>query len=148
MAFASESFANAGMVSKLDGAGKRILVIDDDLAIRVLLQAVLRRMKFEVELAEDGAVGLDKVRKDGTFDLVLLDLMMPRLNGYEFIEKISEEMPDRRPHIIVFTAAGKRGVEKIPANAVCNSILKPFDLEKFVEMIRDCIADDHETGSV
>ena len=134
------------MVSKLDGAGKRILVIDDDLAIRVLLQAVLRRMKFEVELAEDGAVGLDKVHRNGKFDLILLDLMMPRLNGYEFIEKISEEMPEGRPHIIVFTAAGKRGVEKIPANAVCNSILKPFDLEKFIEMIRDCIGDGHQTG--
>src|SRR5881409_964897 len=145
MAFASDSLANAGMVSKLDGSGKRILVIDDDLAIRVLLQAVLRRMKFDVELAEDGAVGLDKVHKNGKFDLILLDLMMPRLNGYEFIEKIGDEMTDGRPHIIVFTAAGKRGVEKIPANAVCNSILKPFDLEKFVEMIRDCIADDHET---
>src|SRR5690349_14819009 len=106
----------SGMVSKLDGAGKRILVIDDDLAIRVLLQAVLRRMKFDVELAEDGAVGLEKVHKSSSkFDLILLDLMMPRLNGYEFIEKISEEMPDGgRPHIIVFTAAGKRGVEKIP----------------------------------
>src|SRR5213596_3088317 len=113
-------------VGKLDGTGHKILVIDDDLAIRVLLQAVLRRMKFDVELAEDGGVGLDKVRRNGTFDLVLLDLMMPRLNGYEFIEKIAEEMPEgRRPHIIVFTAAGKRGVEKIPANAVCNSILKP-----------------------
>jgi len=134
------------MVSKLDGAGKRILVIDDDLAIRVLLQAVLRRMKFDVELAEDGAVGLDKVHRNGKFDLILLDLMMPRLNGYEFIEKISEEMPEGRPHIIVFTAAGKRGVEKIPANAVCNSILKPFDLEKFIEMIRDCIGDGHQTG--
>jgi CheY-like chemotaxis protein len=135
-----------GMASKLDGTGKKILVIDDDLAIRVLLQAVLRRMKFEVELAEDGAVGLEKVRRNGTFDLVLLDLMMPRLNGYEFIEKITQEMPDARPHIIVFTAAGKRGVEKIPANAVCNSILKPFDLEKFIEMIRDCIDQNHPTG--
>ena len=149
MAFALGTPANAaGMVSRLDGAGKRILVIDDDLAIRVLLQAVLRRMKFDVELAEDGAAGLEKVHKNGKFDLILLDLMMPRLNGYEFIERISQEMPTGRPHIIVFTAAGKRGVEKIPANAVCNSILKPFDLEKFVEMIRDCIADDHETGSV
>src|SRR5438094_9664124 len=109
MGFASQPDASAGMVSKLDGAGKRILVIDDDLAIRVLLQAVLRRMKFEVELAEDGAVGLEKVRKNGGFDLILLDLMMPRLNGYEFIEKITEEMPTNRPHIIVFTAAGKRG---------------------------------------
>src|SRR5262245_699392 len=134
------------MTSKLDGTGHKILVIDDDLAIRVLLQAVLRRMKFEVELAEDGAVGLEKVRKNGSFDLILLDLMMPRLNGYEFIERIGQEMPDKRPHIIVFTAAGKRGVEKIPPNAVCNSILKPFDLEKFIEMISDCIGHNHETG--
>jgi len=133
-----------GMVTRLDGTGKKILVIDDDLAIRVLLQAVLRRMKFEVELAEDGAMGLERVRQNGTFDLILLDLMMPRLNGYEFIEKITEEMPGNRPHIIVFTAAGKRGVEKIPANAVCNSILKPFDLEKFVEMISDCIGRSHQ----
>lgn len=135
------------MVSRLDGTGIKILVIDDDLAIRVLLQAVLRRMKFEVELAEDGAVGLEKVRRNGTFDLILLDLMMPRLNGYEFIEKITEEMPEKRPHIIVFTAAGKRGVEKIPTHAVCNSILKPFDLEKFIQMIKDCVSRNHEPSS-
>src|SRR5882672_3217042 len=55
-------------VSKLDGSGKRILVIDDDLAIRVLLQAVLRRMNFAVELAEDGAAGLDKLQTNGTVD--------------------------------------------------------------------------------
>jgi CheY-like chemotaxis protein len=130
-------------VGKLDGSGRRILVIDDDLAIRVLLQAVLKRMKFDVELAEDGAVGLEKVRQNGGFDLILLDLMMPRLNGYEFIEKIGESYPEHRPHIVVFTAAGKRGVEKIPPDAVCNSILKPFDLDKFIEIISDCIANVH-----
>jgi len=130
-------------VAKLDGSGRRILVIDDDLAIRVLLQAVLRRMKFDVELAEDGAVGLEKVQQNGGFDLILLDLMMPRLNGYEFIEKIGESYPEHRPHIVVFTAAGKRGVEKIPPDAVCNSILKPFDLDKFIEIISDCIENVH-----
>lgn len=130
-------------VGKIDGSGRRILVIDDDLAIRVLLQAVLKRMKFEVELAEDGAVGLEKLRNGGPFDLVLLDLMMPRVNGYEFIERIGQEFPHNRPHIIVFTAAGKRGVDKIPAEAVCNSILKPFDLEKFIEMIGDCLRGSH-----
>ena len=132
-------------VSKIDGSGRRILVIDDDLAIRVLLQAVPRRMKFDVELAEDGAVGLEKVQQNGGFDLILLDLMMPRLNGYEFIEKITETYPQKRPHIVVFTAAGKRGVEKIPAEAVCNSILKPFDLDKFIEIISDCITQTHST---
>lgn len=132
------------MVSKLDGSGRKILVIDDDLAIRVLLQAVLKRMRFEVELAEDGAAGLEKVRRgEGSYDLILLDLMMPRLNGYEFIERVHSEFPDNHTHIIVFTAAGKRGVEKIPDGAVCNSILKPFDLEKFIEMIRECLNGSH-----
>lgn len=130
-------------VGKIDGSGRRILVIDDDLAIRVLLQAVLKRMKFDVELAEDGQVGLDKLRSDGHFDLILLDLMMPRVNGYEFIERIGDVLPDGRPHIIVFTAAGKRGVDKIPQDAVCNSILKPFDLDKFIDVIADCLDGSH-----
>ena len=134
-------------VQKLDGTGRRILVIDDDLAIRVLLQAVLKRMKFDVELAEDGAAGLERLKKAPEFDLILLDLMMPRLNGYEFIEKIGQSFPDDRPHIVVFTAAGKRGVDKIPPDAVCNSILKPFDLDTFIEIIAECVNHAHPTHS-
>jgi CheY-like chemotaxis protein len=132
------------MVSKIDGNGRKILVVDDDLAIRVLLQAVLKRMKFDVTLAEDGLVGLEKLKGDGKVDLILLDLMMPKVNGYEFMDKIKADYPDgRRPHIVVFTAAGKRGVDKIPPNTVCNAILKPFDLEKFLEMISECLTETH-----
>jgi CheY-like chemotaxis protein len=134
-------------VQKLDGSGRKILVIDDDLAIRVLLQAVLRRMKFDVELAEDGAAGLEKLQTNGSYDLILLDLMMPRLNGYEFIEQIGLIHPEHRPHIIVFTAAGKRGVDKIPPNSVCNSILKPFDLDTFIEIISECLHRLHPTAA-
>jgi len=135
------------MASKtIDGSGRKILVIDDDLAIRVLLQAVLKRLKFDVELAEDGAAGLEKLKHNGAFDLILLDLMMPKVNGYEFIDKVASEYPDMRPHIVVFTAAGKRGVEKIRPTSVCNSILKPFDLEKFIEMITDCLDRTHQTS--
>ena len=132
-------------VHKLDGTGRRILVIDDDLAIRVLLQAVLKRMKFEVELAEDGAAGLEALQRDSGYDLILLDLMMPRLNGYEFIEQIDRRHGENRPHIVVFTAAGKRGVDKIPAHSVCNSILKPFDLDTFIDIIGDCLNRLHST---
>ena len=133
-------------VQKLDGTGRRILVIDDDLAIRVLLQAVLKRMKFDVELAEDGAAGLERLQREPGFDLILLDLMMPRLTGYEFIEEITQRHPEQRPHIIVFTAAGKRGVDKIPANSVCNSILKPFDLDTFIGIIGECLNRVHATA--
>lgn len=134
-------------VHKLDGSGRRILVIDDDLAIRVLLQAVLRRMRFDVSLAEDGAAGLETLASAGPFDLILLDLMMPRLNGYEFIEQVGKRYPGDRPHIIVFTAAGRRGVEKIPANSVCSSILKPFDLDTFIGIIGECLAGEHAKGA-
>jgi CheY-like chemotaxis protein len=140
-------------VGKLDGTGRKILVIDDDLAIRVLLQAVLRRMKFDVELAEDGAAGLERLahhgdgkQGDGKFDLILLDLMMPRLNGYEFIEQIDKRFSEDKPHIIVFTAAGKRGVDKIPSDTICNSILKPFDLDRFIDVIAECINGDHDVN--
>jgi DNA-binding response OmpR family regulator len=126
-----------------DGTGQRILVIDDDIAIRVLLQAVLKRMNFDVDLAEDGAAGLEKV-KHTSYDLILLDLMMPRVNGYEFLDRLDRENYDPRPHIIVFTAAGQRGVDKLPPNSVCNTILKPFDLEIFVSLIERCLAGHHK----
>lgn len=130
---------------KIEGAGRRILVVDDDLAIRVLLQAVLKRMNFSVDLAEDGQAGLDKLAKEH-FELVLLDLMMPRVNGYEFIARVSEAAM-AKPHIIVFTAAGQRGVDKIPQGAICNSILKPFDLEKFIDMISECFSGAHPSAA-
>lgn len=133
-------------VPKINGEGKRILVVDDDLAIRVLLHAVLKRLNFSVDLAEDGQSGLDKVAAN-PYDLVLLDLMMPRVNGYEFIDQMKNRDMVRKPHIIVFTAAGQRGVEKIPPNSVCNSILKPFDLEKFLEMINGCFREGHSPAA-
>lgn len=131
---------------RIDGTGRRILVVDDDLAIRVLLQAVLKRLNFSVELAEDGEAGLAKLARED-FELILLDLMMPRVNGYEFIARVQESHNSPKPHIIVFTAAGQRGVDKIPANTICNSILKPFDLEKFIEMISECFSGAHVPAS-
>lgn len=125
--------------ASFDGEGRKILVIDDDVAIRVLLHAVLKRMNLEVDLAEDGQDGLARLN-EGRYDLVLLDLMMPRMNGYEFLDHVSKNSTSR-PHIIVFTAAGKRGVDKIPPGKICASILKPFDLETFVELIRRCMDD-------
>lgn len=133
---------------KINGAGRRILVVDDDLAIRVLLQAVLTRMGFVVDLAEDGELGLARLEElHSELDLVLLDLMMPKVNGYEFLQQVSDVCGEQRPHIIVFTAAAQRGLDKIPPGAVCNSILKPFDLETFIELIGECVSKQHPVAS-
>ncbi|HVT45287.1 MAG TPA: response regulator [Thermoanaerobaculia bacterium] len=130
---------------ELNGRGRRILVVDDDLAIRILLQAVLRRLQFDVDLAEDGERGLQLFQKNSSYALILLDLMMPRLNGYEFLERIDRAFGDSHPHIVVFTAAGERGVRKIPPGRVCTSILKPFDLEKFLALVSECVLERHSS---
>jgi DNA-binding response OmpR family regulator len=131
---------------KIDGSGRRILVIDDDLAIRVLLEAVLTRVKFQVATAADGEAGLSML--DGnSYDLILLDLMMPKIDGYEFLRRVHEQKTGEKPHIIVFTAAGQRGIDKIPPDTVCASILKPFDLETFLELIESCLR-GHERAAI
>lgn len=123
---------------------QKVLVVDDDVAIRVLLETVLTRINLKVAVAEDGEVALEKLRM-ADFDLVLLDLMMPKINGYDFLERLHEETEaSRLPHIIVFTAAGKRGAEKIPPNRICQAVLKPFDLRAFIEMIGRCLNGGHE----
>jgi len=130
----------------------KILVVDDEQPIVQLMQFILEKVGHEVWTSYNGAEALEtlgvqpKNEKAPLPDLILLDLMMPRVNGYEFIEQIGETYAGRRPHIVVFTAAGKRGVDKIPASAVCNAILKPFDLDKFIEIIADCLDKSHTTN--
>ena len=102
-------------------------------------------MDFVVDLAEDGELGLRRVREQA-YDLVLLDLMMPNVNGYEFLKSLSD-VRSPRPHIIVFTAAGRRGVERIPSQSICSSILKPFDLERFIDLITECVEERHIPAS-
>ncbi|HEY5611371.1 MAG TPA: response regulator, partial [Thermoanaerobaculia bacterium] len=99
---------------------------------------------FEVDLAEDGAVGLD-LYQTRDYYLVFLDLMMPRVNGYAFLERVNSAGPrNRKSHIIIFTAAGNRGIERVPEGAVCSAILKPFDLDQFLELVNRCLDGQHE----
>jgi hypothetical protein len=71
---------------------------------------------------------------------------MPRLNGYEFIEEVHARLAEI-PHIIVFTAAGKRGVAKLAPGSICQSILKPFDLDTFLAMTAQCLQQEHARPS-
>jgi CheY-like chemotaxis protein/anti-sigma regulatory factor (Ser/Thr protein kinase) len=69
---------------------KRILVVEDDRATRYLLSSSLKAAGYEVSTAGDGLLGLRQLRKQ-SFDLVLLDVWMPRLNGLELLAKMREE---------------------------------------------------------
>jgi DNA-binding response OmpR family regulator len=70
--------------------GQRILLVEDDSSIVIGLRMNLEREGYEVELAEDGDTALELVR-EGEFDLVLLDVMLPKRNGYEVLDALRKE---------------------------------------------------------
>jgi DNA-binding response OmpR family regulator len=70
--------------------GQRILLVEDDSSIVIGLRMNLEREGYEVELAEDGDTALERVR-EGDFDLVLLDVMLPKRNGYEVLDALRKE---------------------------------------------------------
>jgi CheY-like chemotaxis protein len=120
-------------VTKSDeGAGLHVLVADDDPAIRMLVQRVLVRQGYEVWTATDGAdaiVQLDQKR----FDLLVLDLMMPRVDGIGVIAYL-QKRGTTTPPILVMTAAAPDVLRRLPHDRIAKIITKPFDLE---ELLRD-----------
>lgn len=116
---------------------KRILVVDDDEAIRTLLFTILSRSGHCVDEAIDGADALDRLRQC-RYALVLLDLMMPRVNGWEVLEAITKTPPGDRPVIIVMTA----GIEphNLRSDMVAGSIRKPFDVSVLLDAVTACLA--------
>ena len=82
---------------------KKILLIEDDIAIRALYARVLKDQGYEVEEAGDGQLGFEKM-KEGGYDLVLLDVMLPKLDGLGILAKLKNE-PSIKPNkaIVIVT---------------------------------------------
>src|SRR5215213_8437187 len=105
---------------------KRILIVDDDGAIRALLLTILKRRKLKVDTARNGAEALERCM-NCRYAVVLLDLMMPLMSGYEFLEKIAERPREERPTILVLTAGAYP--RNLNPEVVAGSVRKPFDIE-------------------
>jgi len=115
----------------------KVLIVEDDNAIRTLMMAALRREPLEVHTAPDGLAALEHVRVHD-YAIILLDLMMPRVNGYEFLESFSAIRPDATSVVIVMTAFDATAVKRLGGLRVQAILHKPFDVERVVEMVRDC----------
>ncbi len=114
---------------------KRILVVDDDAAIRSLLLTILRRRGLAVDTARNGAEALEKLRR---CTYALLDLMMPVASGWEVLERLAGMDSNRRPVVIVLTAGTEpRGVNP---EFVVGSIRKPFDVPLLRDMVDGCLS--------
>jgi CheY-like chemotaxis protein len=111
---------------------RRVLVVDDDEAIRKLIAAILRRRGIAVDNVANGEEALKKLGEQ-SYDLMLLDLMMPRVDGYTVIERVREQ---KIPiEIVVVTAAGASQVNAIDRSMVRAVISKPFDVNQLVEVV-------------
>jgi chemosensory pili system protein ChpA (sensor histidine kinase/response regulator) len=115
---------------------QRILVVDDDDAIRALLQTVLRRRGFRVEGARNGIDALELLGA-GTFALVVLDLMMPRMSGYELLDHLSRQSIMTRPRVLVITAGldARLARPDFADDLVIGTVHKPFDIEMLVDIV-------------
>ena len=113
------------------------LVVDDDEPIRMMVRRLLRREGFEVDTARDGLHAIDALRAR-EYDLVLLDLMMPRVDGYGVIRFLEMEKPEVLSNIIVMTALTHVDIEQ----QICRIVKKPFDVEELASFARSCVADN------
>src|SRR3954468_16640303 len=114
----------------------KVLVVEDDDAIRALLVAALRREPFEVHAAINGAEALTFTRAS-EYAVILLDLMMPTLSGVEFLQAFHEADPNSRTVVFVMTAFDDVTVRHIAPNLVHGIVRKPFDVPQLVAMVRE-----------
>lgn len=117
----------------------RALVVDDDDPIRVLLSTLVAHQGFEVETAKDGAEAIARLEDDG-FSLILLDLMMPRVDGYAVLQHIKESQPDLLRCTIVASAVPEPEILRNVADPVYKIHVKPFDMSRLIADIRSCRA--------
>ncbi len=113
----------------------RILVVDDEKSIRNTLKDILEYEKFEVTLAEDAFEALEKI-KEGTFDVILCDIKMPKMDGIELLEKIKTEGVDSTVVMISGHGTIDTAVEAIKKGAF-DFISKPLDLNRLLITIRN-----------
>lgn len=112
----------------------KILVIEDDPLIRETLQYSLKGADFDTEVAENGVQGLEKV-KESTPDLILLDLLLPEIDGFEVCKQI-REVDDDVPIIMITALEDQRSKLKGFSVGADDYITKPFSIEELVARIR------------
>ena len=118
--------------------GKSVLIIDDDPGIRLAFCETLRREGFEVETAEDGRQGLKETMKRD-FDLILLDIFMPNMNGLDCIRALKISRPEI-PVIIVSAVDDSELAQEAFKNGARDLLGKPLPMKELVRRVKNALA--------
>jgi two-component system, chemotaxis family, chemotaxis protein CheY len=116
-----------------------ILVVEDDLAIRRLVKMVLTRAGYNVEVASDGVEAVLKLGLSD-YDAIILDLMMPNLDGFSLMNTMAVSDPERMKRIIVTSAASPAVIKERMSGKPFAVLPKPFDIHTLIEHVRACVA--------
>lgn len=124
---------------------KQILVIDNDLALQELLQAILELENYQVVLANNGLAALEMLATSVP-DLILLDLMMPGMDGYTFYAELCSR--EQLAHIpVMVLTADVRSRPAVEQMSVACYVTKPFDLQDLLEKVKELISSSSPLNS-
>ncbi|MBW3587996.1 MAG: response regulator transcription factor [Actinobacteria bacterium] len=118
----------------------RILVVDDEPAILQMLKMNLEMEGYEAILAGDGETAIKRIEFEQP-DIVLLDIMMPALDGWQVLQRLQEMSLSKPPKVLVVTAkGGEHDVSKVFELGAVDYIAKPFDVEDLLERVKKVLA--------
>ena len=120
-------------------APKRILVADDDPSILRLVAEILKRANYEVDTAANGQEALAKIERT-RYDVVMLDLMMPGLSGFDVLARLPVRRPQPR-FVVIMSAAPPDVIANAVSLNVFAALRKPFELGEIITTVRACIAE-------
>ena len=117
--------------------GKKVLVVDDDVRNVFALTSALEANGMEVRFAENGREAIEALEADAEVDLVLMDVMMPEMDGYEATRAIRERPQFEKLPIIALTAKAMKGDrERSIASGASDYITKPVDTDQLLSLLR------------
>ena len=117
--------------------GKKALVVDDDIRNIFALTSILERHEMEVQYAENGHDALKILNNKPEIDVVLMDVMMPEMDGYEATRRIRENDTFKNLPIIAITAKAMKGDrEKCIAAGASDYVTKPVDSDQLIGLLR------------
>jgi CheY-like chemotaxis protein len=117
--------------------GKKVLIVDDDVRNVFALASVFERRGMRVVFAENGREGVDALKRHPDVALVLMDIMMPEMDGYEATRTVREMPEFERLPILALTAKAMKGDrEKSIASGASDYITKPVDVDQLLSLMR------------
>jgi DNA-binding response OmpR family regulator len=116
---------------------KRALIVDDDDPIRTMLAKVVERQDIEVVTARDGEEAIKLIDEDN-YNVILLDLMMPRVDGYSVLRHMQQHHPEKLSCTIIASAVPESEILKRFSAPVYRIHAKPFDMAQLIADIRRC----------